>query len=309
MAEIVQVALRGSRKEFFLNSRNLWLTLRDRVIVQAEPGESIGSVFLKDPLLVDLKRPGKVSREIIRKATEEDLDQDDHNQALEGAAFDYCRDRIEARELAMDLSEVEVAFSGHRITFYFSAEHRVDFRELVKDLAARFRTRIELRQIGVRDQAKRLDGCGPCGRAFCCSTWLKDFHPVTLKMAREQQLSLNPAKISGACGRLLCCLAYELTTYRQHHRALPPAGTRVTTGKGVLTVTRTEIYQEAVWLRDDEGGEHRVAYADLPPGPYHACGDCNCGSKEKGGRGEASNGDSGEAPPGDRSDPPEGPSH
>jgi len=306
MSEIVQVALRGARREFFLNSRNLWLQLQDPVIVQVEHGEAFGTVFLKDPTLVELKRPGNVTREIIRKATEEDLDQQDHNRALEDTAFDYCRARIVARELKMDLSEVEVAFSGHRVTFYFSAEHRVDFRELVKDLAARFRTRVELRQIGVRDQAKRLDGCGPCGRAFCCSTWLKDFHPVTLKMAREQQLSLNPGKISGACGRLLCCLAYELTLYRENHRTLPPPGTRLKTGKGVLTVTRTETYRQAVWLRDDEGGEHRVAYADLPPGPYHACGDCNCGSKKKDGGGDAPPGPSGEDPPDAWADPPGG---
>ena len=308
MAEIVQVALRGSRREFFINSRSLWLKLRDPIIVQAEHGEALGSVFLKDPTLVSLKRPGNVTREIIRKATEEDLDQQDHNAALEDTAFEYCRGRIEARELKMDLSEVEVAFSGHRITFYFSAEHRVDFRDLVKDLAARFHTRVELRQIGVRDQAKRLDGCGPCGRAFCCSTWLKDFHPVTLKMAREQQLSLNPGKISGACGRLLCCLAYELTTYRENHKKLPPAGTKLKTGKGVLTVTRTEIYHEAVWLRDDEGGEHRVAYAELPPGPYHACGDCSCGAKKpKNGNGHAPPESEGEAPPDAWADPPGAP--
>ena len=305
MAEIVQVAMRGSRKEFYLNSRGLWLRLRDRIIVQADPGEAIGSVFLKDPTLVELKRPKNVTREIIRKATEEDLDQDDHNRALESTAFEYCLARIAGRELTMDLSEVEVAFSGHRITFYFSAEHRVDFRELVKDLAARFHTRIELRQIGVRDQAKRLDGCGPCGRAFCCSTWLKDFHPVTLKMAREQQLSLNPGKISGACGRLLYCLAYELTTYRENHQKLPPPGTKLKTGKGVLTVTRAEIYQDAVWLKDDEGGEHRVAYADLPPGPYHTCGDCNCGAKKKGRDDKPDEPE--ETPPDAWADPPETP--
>src|SRR6266498_1914621 len=201
MTEIVQVALRGSRKEFFLNSRSLWLRLRDPVIVQSEHGESFGSVFLKDPTLIELKGPGNVTHEIIRKVEEEDLDQEDRNRRREQEAFEYCRERIELRELPMDLAEVEVAFGGHRITFYFSAERRVDFRDLVKDLAARLQARIELRQIGVRDQAKRLDGCGPCGRAFCCSTWLKDFHPVTLKMAREQQLSLNPGKISGACGR------------------------------------------------------------------------------------------------------------
>jgi cell fate regulator YaaT (PSP1 superfamily) len=281
MSDIVQVALRGSRREFFLNSRTLWLTLRDPVIVQTDHGEAIGKVHLKG-MLVELKRPGNVTREIIRKATEEDLDQDDHNRQREGDAFEYCRERIDLRELKMDLSEVEIAFPGNRYTFYFSAEHRVDFRELVKDLAAKFHARIELRQIGIRDQAKRLDGCGPCGRAFCCSTWLKNFHPVTLKMAREQQLSLSPSKISGACGRLMCCLSYELARYRDSAEKLPPMGARIKTGKGVVTVVAQYIAEEAVSIRDDDGAVHRIAMADLPPGPYHECGDCNCGEREKG---------------------------
>ena len=281
MSEIVQVSLRGTRKDFFLNSRHLQLKLRDPIVVQGEHGESLGTVFLKDPTLIALKRPGNVTREIIRKAEEEDLDQDDHNRALESEAFDYCRERIELRELKMDLSEVEVAFRRNRITFFFTAEQRVDFRELVKDLASRFQTRIELRQIGIRDQAKRLDGCGPCGRAFCCSTWLRSFHPVTLKMAREQQLSLSPSKISGACGRLMCCLAYELAQYRDSATKLPPLGATLKTGKGGVTVTRQEVYQDAVWVRDDEGIEHRIAMSELPPGPYHECGDCNCGEKDR----------------------------
>jgi cell fate regulator YaaT (PSP1 superfamily) len=281
MSEIVQVALRGSRRGFFLNSRSLWITLRDPVIVQSEHGEAFGRVHLKGKL-VELKRPSNVNQEIIRRATEEDLDQDDHNRELEAEAYAFCRERIELRELPMDLSEAEAAFNRNRITFFFSAEHRVDFRELVKDLAAKFHTRIELRQIGIRDQAKRLDGCGPCGRAFCCSTWLKEFHPVTLKMAREQQLALNPTKISGACGRLMCCLAYELAQYRDSADRLPAIGTKIRTGKGEVQVSRTEVYQEAVWVRDDEGQEHRIAYADLPPGPYHKCGDCTCGRRSNG---------------------------
>ena len=282
MSQIVQIALRGSRREFVLNSRDLWLKLRDKVIVQGEHGEAFATVYLTDPTLVALKKPGNVTHEIIRKAEEEDLDQDDQNQKLEEDAFEYCSNRIETRDLRMQLSEVEATFRRNRITFYFIAEHRVDFRELVKDLATRFQTRIELRQIGVRDQAKRLDGCGPCGREFCCSTWMKSFHPVTLKMAREQQLSLNPTKISGACGRLMCCLAYELAQYRDSAQRLPPVGTRLTTGKGVCTVIRTETYQEAVWVRDDEGGEHRIGYDEMPPGPYHKCGDCSCGKKAPG---------------------------
>jgi cell fate regulator YaaT (PSP1 superfamily) len=268
MSEIVQVALRGSRKDFFLNSRHLWLQQGDQVIVQAEHGEALGSVFLLDPALLELKRPGNVTREIIRKATEEDLDLGDHLVQREREAFDYCCQRIAARELKMDLTEVEASFTGHRITFYFSAEHRVDFRELVKDLAARFQTRIELRQIGVRDQAKRLDGCGPCGRAFCCSTWLRDFHPVTLRMAREQQLTLNPTKISGACGRLMCCLSYELNLYRESATRLPPVGAQLRTGAGVLTVIRTELHQQVVWVRDGDGREHRITADLVPPGPW-----------------------------------------
>lgn len=292
MPDIIQVSLRGTRREFFLNNRNLWLRLGDRVVVQGEHGETLGQVFLKDPVLVGLKKPQNVTREIIRRAEEEDLDQDDHNRRLEDEAFDYARGRIEARELKMELSEVEVAFKRNRITFYFTAEHRVDFRELVKDLAARFQTRIELRQIGVRDQAKRLDGCGPCGRAFCCSTWMKGFHPVTLKMAREQQLSLNPTKISGACGRLMCCLSYELAQYRDSAAKLPPVGAKLSTGKGGVTVYRVDAYHETVWVRDDEGGEHRISLDELPPGPYHKCGDCRCGEKDrkKGGRPPADGG-------------------
>jgi cell fate regulator YaaT (PSP1 superfamily) len=289
-----------------LNSRNLWLRLRDRIVVQGEHGEALATVFLKDPTLIQLKRPGNVTREIIRKAEEEDLDQEDQNTALETEAFEYCRQRVELRELKMELSEVEVAFRRNRITFFFTAEQRVDFRELVKDLASRFQTRIELRQIGVRDQAKRLDGCGPCGRAFCCSTWMKGFHPVTLKMAREQQLSLNPTKISGACGRLMCCLAYELVQYRDSAEKLPPSGTVLSTGQGKMTVLRSEFYQEAVWVRDDEGGEHRIAYADLPPGPYHKCGDCNCGKKKPRGGAPRDEGDAGPLPDDDAAPPLDG---
>jgi cell fate regulator YaaT (PSP1 superfamily) len=280
MSVILQVSLRGARREFFIDTRQLGLRLRDPVIVQGEHGEALGQVLLKDPTLIALKRPGTVTREILRRAEEEDLDQDDRNRALESEAFAFAQQRIVARGLTMDLSEVEVAFTRSRITFYFSAEQRVDFRELVKDLAARFRTRIELRQIGVRDQARRLDGCGPCGRAFCCSTWLKGFHPVTLKMAREQNLSLNPGKISGACGRLMCCLSYELARYRESAERLPPVGATLNTGQGTMTVLRTEVASESVWLRDDEGGEHKVSLEELPPGPYHACGDCQCGRKK-----------------------------
>lgn len=280
MSEIVQVSLRGTRREFFTNPRRIELRLRDRLIVQGEHGEALGTLLLKDPTLIALKRPGHVTREVLRRAEEEDLDQADRNARLEDEAFAWCRERIELLELPMELAEVEVAFRRNRITFFFTADQRVDFRGLVKDLAGRFQTRIELRQVGVRDLAKRADGCGPCGRAFCCSTWMKSFHPVTLKMAREQQLSLNPSKISGACGRLMCCLSYELAQYRDSAAKLPPVGTRIPTGQGEVVVTRSEPYHEQVWVRDSDGAEHRIALDDLPPGPYHKCGDCKCGKKK-----------------------------
>lgn len=298
MSDIVQVALRGSRKAFFLNSRNIWIKVGDWVIVNTEHGETLGKVHLKG-YLVELKKPRNVTQEIIRKAEEEDLDQGDQNRLKEGEAYVYCKQRIEARELKMDLTEVEVAFTGQRMTFYFSAEQRVDFRELVKDLAARYHCRIELRQIVQREQAKRLGGCGPCGRPLCCATWLKEYHPVTLKMAREQQLSLNPAKISGACGRLMCCLSYELAQYRDSAAKLPPIGAEFRTGQGPMVVTRTEAYAEAVWVRDEDGKEHRIAYADMPPGPYKQCGDCGCGKKKNGASPPPE-----EAPPADEAPPP-----
>ena len=280
MSDILQVSLRGSRREFVVNAQDLPLRLRDRVVVQGEHGEQLATVLLKDPTLIALKRPGNVTREVLRVATAADLAQETRNTALEDEAFAWCAERIAVRELDMELAEVEVAFRRNRMTFFFTAEQRVDFRELVKDLASRFQTRIELRQVGARDLAKRADGCGPCGQAFCCSTWMRSFHPVTLKMAREQDLSLNPTKISGACGRLMCCLSYELAQYRDSAARMPAVGTRIRTGKGEVVVTRTEAYREAVWVRDEDGEEHRLAYDDLPPGPYHKCGDCKCGKRK-----------------------------
>lgn len=280
MSDILQVSLRGSRREFVVNAQDLPLRLRDRVVVQGEHGEQLATVLLKDPTLIALKRPGNVTREVLRVATPTDLAQETRNTALEDEAFAWCAERIAVRELDMELAEVEVAFRRNRMTFFFTAEQRVDFRELVKDLASRFQTRIELRQVGARDLAKRADGCGPCGQAFCCSTWMRSFHPVTLKMAREQDLSLNPTKISGACGRLMCCLSYELAQYRDSAARMPAVGTRIRTGKGEVVVTRTEAYREAVWVRDEDGEEHRLAYDDLPPGPYHKCGDCKCGKRK-----------------------------
>ena len=224
--------------------------------------------------------------------TDDDRRREEVLRANSGKQFEAAAKLVAAHKLQMQLVDIEPLFGGERLVFYFLAEKRVDFRELVRAMAREFQTRIELRQIGVRDQAKRVDGCGPCGRAFCCSTWMKGFHPVTLKMAREQNLSLNPTKISGACGRLMCCLSYELAQYRDSAAKLPPVGTKIGTGKGPVTVTRTDAYQEAVWVRDEDGAEHRIAYDEMPPGPYHKCGDCGCGKKKPKGDGASeTNGD------------------
>ncbi|MBI5836345.1 MAG: stage 0 sporulation protein [Candidatus Eisenbacteria bacterium] len=226
-------------------------------------------------------------REILRKSTPEDAQQHVDNRTRENEAFHFCRERIAARKLEMELSDVELQFDGHRMTYYFTAEKRVDFRELVKDLAAKFRTRIELRQIGVRDEAKRMDGYGVCGRRLCCTSWLKGFSPVTLRMAKDQDLALSPSKISGVCGRLMCCLAYEVDFYRESTRIYPRPGQVVETKSfGKVEVRRSDFFRLVIHGVDSEGQE-RSFRPDEVPGlveklmPGGGIGDqakgCNCG--------------------------------
>ena len=178
---------------------------------------------------------------IIRSATDEDLAKEESNREKEKTAFTYCQSRIEVRGLKMKLVDVESTFDNKKLLFYFTAENRVDFRELVKDLASVFKTRIELRQIGVRDEAKVLGGIGVCGREFCCKSCLRDFQPVSIKMAKEQGLSLNPGKISGACGRLMCCLKYEQNVYDELLKITPKVGAIVQTESGKGKVIEVNI--------------------------------------------------------------------
>jgi cell fate regulator YaaT (PSP1 superfamily) len=185
------------------------------------------------------------------------------NRSREEEARGVCLGRIESRKLEMKLVDVEMQFDGNKITFYFTAEKRIDFRELVKDLASTFKTRIELRQIGVRDEAKRLDGVGPCGRRLCCSSFLRDFAPVTLRMARDQQLALSPNKISGVCGRLMCCLAYERDEYVEALRGFPRVGARVRTALFEGKVTKADVFSRTVTIRAGEEREIRVALGEV----------------------------------------------
>jgi cell fate regulator YaaT (PSP1 superfamily) len=262
MSEIVEVLFKGEVRELFVNPGPVILRPGHHVVVQAEKGEDMGVVILKGEW-VSKKASKPPLRQVIRKATPEDMERRAANEEKEVEAFKVCRERIEERELKMKLVDVECRFDGNRITFYFTAEKRVDFRELVKDLASVYRTRIELRQIGVRDEAKRIGGFGSCGRKFCCTTFLREFEPVTLKMAKEQHLSLSPSKISGACGRLMCCLMYEVDAYRKALHSYPKVGSKLKLGDREVQVNRVDIFREGVFVTEAEGGEDFIALDNL----------------------------------------------
>lgn len=228
----------------------------DYVIVRLD-GDLIFGRVEGEPLRLDLASLREDSSEIVRRATEEDLAQHEANIDYELNAFRIGRAKIADHGLEMNLIDVELIWDHSRLVFYFTADGRVDFRELVKDLASIFRMRIDLRQIGVRDEARRLGALGICGRELCCSSFLRDFEPVSIKMAKLQNLSMNPTKISGACGRLLCCLKYEEEAYLDLRKRLPKRGDRVRTEYGEAIVEEVESLKEriSVRLRGDEEGE------------------------------------------------------
>jgi len=255
---IVQVEFKGERTDYFVNAKDLPIDVDDYVVVQVERGRDMGKIVQSGPDIEKITHVRPVTQEILRKATDDDMTAFEENKRKEKEARRVCEEKIAARSLKMKLVDVEYLLDGSKITFYFTADERVDFRELVKDLAAIYKTRIELRQIGVRDEAKRLGGIGSCGRKYCCTTFLQEFEPVTLKMARDQSLSVSPTKISGACGRLMCCLAYERDYYMQVVKRLPKVGTRVETSYGEATVTGLDIFAQAINVKDDEGNEMRL---------------------------------------------------
>lgn len=235
MLKIIGVRFKSVGKIYYFDPAGNELQVGDKVIVETSRGVECGDVVMTDREIDEnhFKNPIKP---IIKKADEKDLKIIERNRQKEQEAFEICRQKIEAHKLKMDLIDVECTFNNNKMLFYFTAENRVDFRELVKDLASVFRTRIELRQIGVRDEAKMLGGIGICGQPFCCSRFLGDFQPVSIKMAKEQGLSLNPTKISGCCGRLMCCLKYEQDSYEDLLKHTPKVGAIVKTndGKGVV---------------------------------------------------------------------------
>ncbi len=235
MAEVIGVRFKEVGKVYYFDPDGQTLKKGDRVIVETVRGIECGEVAM-DNREIDDEEIVKPLKKLIRIATDEDIARVAENKEKEKDAFAICQKKITAHGLDMKLVDVEYTFDGGKVLFYFTADGRVDFRDLVKDLASVFKTRIELRQIGVRDEAKMLGGLGICGRPFCCNGFLGEFQPVSIKMAKEQGLSLNPTKISGACGRLMCCLKYEQPAYEHLLKITPKPGAIIETNEGAGTV-------------------------------------------------------------------------
>ncbi|GAA0125619.1 MULTISPECIES: stage 0 sporulation family protein [Clostridium] len=273
MVTVIGVRFKKAGKIYYFNPGELDIKCSDFVVVETARGVEFGECVIGRRQICEKKIVSPL-KDVIRKATEEDILKNKENKEKEEEAFSVCMEKIEKHALDMKLIDVEYTFDNNKVIFYFTADGRVDFRELVKDLASVFRTRIELRQIGVRDEAKMKGGLGPCGRPLCCSTFLGDFVPVSIKMAKEQNLSLNPTKISGICGRLMCCLNYEQKTYEETRKKLPKVGSIVSTVDGEGEVTSNSVVKESVRVKikvdgsDDELRDFKIENITLVKGSY-----------------------------------------
>ncbi len=265
MIRIVTIKFQPAGRQYNFNALSFDLAQGDRVIVETDRGRAMATVVVPPYEREDGKAPDNL-KSILRIASEEDLALAETNAAREKDAYRHCVERIKSRQLDMKLVRAEYAFDGSKILFYFTADGRIDFRELVKDLAHYFHTRIEMRQIGVRDEAKLVGGVGICGRELCCCSFLTEFNPVSVKMAKEQGLALNPTKISGQCGRLLCCLGYEFETYCELKKGLPKCGKKVSWQNRECEVTSQDILRQKVTLRDPEGTCCSVTLEELRSG-------------------------------------------
>jgi cell fate regulator YaaT (PSP1 superfamily) len=268
-SKLVEVVFKGERRAIYRDRLDIDIKEGEYVIVEAERGQDLGKASCIGAL-VRLKRGKGETRSIIRKAAEADLELLAKNQAKEKDAFKVCKQKILDYKLDMKLVGAELQFDGGKLTFYFTAAQRVDFRELVKDLASVYRTRIELRQIGVRDEAKRISGMGICGRKQCCSAFLTEFEQITTQMAKNQQLALNPSKISGNCGRLLCCLRYEDDLYLELFKAYPQLGSKVTVNGKTGMLDFINIFNDKGLLRFEDGTQEWLSSQDISKGtPAH----------------------------------------
>jgi cell fate regulator YaaT (PSP1 superfamily) len=251
--EILEIKFKGNKRDHYFNPKDIKVKPGDFVIVEADKGIDLGCVH-KVGRLVTISEIRGEPKSVIRKAGSEDLNQMEENRKKETMAFIVGREKINKHNLNMKLVDVEYQYDQNKLTFYFTSDRRVDFRELVKDLASKYRTRIELRQIGVRDEARRLGGLGVCGKPLCCSTFMKDFEPITTQYAKDQNLPLNTCKLTGVCGRLKCCLVYEKSFYAMSASNFPALDTPVQTKRGNAVVDRIDIFKELVYLKynDDE---------------------------------------------------------
>jgi cell fate regulator YaaT (PSP1 superfamily) len=263
--ETVEVQFKRERKGYYLNKDNLDIKLGDYVVVEVDRGEDLGRVAVIGEL-ADRKHSEKKSSlgKIRRFATQKEIEGLEKVSDKEGEAFEICMKKVEEHQLDMKLVDTEWQFDGNKIIFYFTAEKRVDFRQLVKDLAAIFKTRIELKQIGVRDEARRLGGFGRCGYRLCCATFLNEFEPVTLRAAKEQKLSLNPSQISGICGRLMCCLMYERVFYKEQSKKFPKEGKEYISIEGrEERVSGLDMFNEMVELQNREGFKRKISLEEF----------------------------------------------
>jgi len=279
MIRIVPLKFQPAGRHYNFNATTLELKTGDKVIVETDRGRAMAIVVVAPKEIPDNEAPEGL-KSILRLASEEDLALAETNSAREKDAFTHCMQRIKSRQLEMKLVRAEYAFDGSKIIFYFTADGRIDFRELVKDLAHYFHTRIEMRQIGVRDEAKLVGGLGICGRELCCCSFLTEFNPVSVKMAKEQGLALNPSKISGQCGRLLCCLSYEYETYRELKKGMPKCGKKVEWQGHECEVTNQDVLRRCVTLRERDGNCCKVTMDELESGKLAAPKDESDASKE-----------------------------
>ena len=248
LKNIVGIRFKKLGKIYFFNPKGIKVQKGDKVIVETSQGEEYAEVLIPNRYVDDEKIVAPLKK-VLRMATSKDIKRHEECKEIEKEAFKVCEQKIKEHKLNMILTEVECKFDNSKILFYFTADGRVDFRELVRDLAAIYKTRIELRQIGVRDEVKRIGGNGVCGRELCCCTFLSDFEAVSIKMAKEQNISLNPSKISGNCGRLMCCLKYENDVYEDKLKHLPNVGAIVKTEDGVGEVDNIEILKEKLRIK------------------------------------------------------------
>ena len=270
MSHLIEVAFKGNRKDFFLWDQDEAPPLKAAVIVDADRGEDLGVVHSIGDAAA-LRNKGTphgygaagTSKKARRFATPEDVERSKELRVQDDDARRRAQERVRANDLLMKLSDAEWQWDRKKLTLYFTADKRVDFRALVRELASMFRTRIELKQIGVRDEAKRLDGIGRCGRQYCSASWLPELRPVNLGVAKDQHLSLNPSQISGACGRLMCCLRYEHEFYVQSRKRFPKEGKLVRTKRGEEKVLANDIFRERVTLRGEDGEIRVIGLADL----------------------------------------------